>query len=66
VIDLLRADEKIGNVDYHDGGVTIFRLEEDTIVKIDKALYGCVESARLWFNHSSSHRVKSTLHIFST
>ena len=22
----------------------------DIIVKLDKALYGCVESARLWFN----------------
>ena len=30
VIDMLRADEKIVDVDDHDGGVTIFRLEEDT------------------------------------
>ena len=27
----------------------------DIVVKLDKALYGCVESARLWFNDVSSH-----------
>jgi hypothetical protein len=27
----------------------------EIVVKLDKALYGCVESARLWFNEVSSH-----------
>jgi hypothetical protein len=32
----------------------------DIIVKLDKALYGCVESARLWYNEVSNH-LKSQL-----
>jgi hypothetical protein len=27
----------------------------EIVAKLDKALYGCVESARLWFNEVSSH-----------
>jgi hypothetical protein len=30
-------------------------IKGEILVKLDKALYGCVESARLWYNEVSSH-----------